>query len=67
MSRNSVTKRLATNTIEPKFATPDRPSKIDPFGQMLSGWLKTQVGKSRDPRRIMNRLHADLVTLGFTG
>mgnify|MGYP001627132934 CR=1 FL=1 len=31
LSRNTVTKHLAANTIEPKFATPDRPSKLDPF------------------------------------
>jgi hypothetical protein len=31
VSRNTVTKHLAANTIEPKFATPDRQSKIDPF------------------------------------
>lgn len=27
VSRNTVTKHLAANTIEPKFATPERPSK----------------------------------------
>jgi transposase len=30
VSRNTVTKHLAANTIEPKFATPERPIKIDP-------------------------------------
>ncbi|VDS10877.1 hypothetical protein PARHAE_04096 [Paracoccus haematequi] len=40
LSRNTVTKHLAANTIEPKFATPDRPSKLDPFAEKLAGWLK---------------------------
>jgi transposase len=67
VSRNTVTKHLAANTIEPKFATPDRQSKIDPFAEKLAGWLKTEAGKSRKERRTVKRLHADLVTLGFTG
>jgi DNA-binding transcriptional ArsR family regulator len=67
VSRNTVTKHLAANTIEPKFATPERQSKIDPFAEKLAGWLKTEAGKSRKERRTAKRLHADLVTLGFTG
>ena len=67
VSRNTVTKHLAANTIEPKFATPDRQSKIDPFAEKLAGWLKIEAGKSRKERRTVKRLHADLVTLGFTG
>lgn len=31
LSRNTVTKYLAANTIEPKFATPERPSKLDAY------------------------------------
>ena len=67
VSRNTVTKHLAANTIEPKFATPERQSKIDPFAGKLTGWLKTEAGKSRKERRTVKQLHADLVTLGFTG
>jgi hypothetical protein len=65
--RNTVTKHLAANPIEPKFATPERPSKIDPFTDKLAGWLKTEGGKSRKQRRTMKQLHADFVALGFTG
>ena len=67
VSRNTVTKHLAANTIEPKFATPERQSKIDPFADKLAGWLKTEAGKSRKQRRTVKQLHADLVALGFTG
>ena len=67
VSRNTVTKHLAANTIEPKFATPERQSKIDPFADKLAGWLKTEAGKSRKQKRTVKQLHADLVTLGFTG
>lgn len=67
LSRNTVTKHLAANTIEPKFATPDRPSKLDPYADKLSGWLKTEGGKPRKERRTLKRMHSDLVKLGFTG
>ena len=67
LSRNAVTKHLAANTIEPKFAPPERPSKLDPFAGKLAGWLKTEAGKSRKQRRTVKQLQADLVALGFTG
>lgn len=67
LSRNTVTKHLAANTIEPRFATPERPSKLDPFSEKLAGWLKTETGKSRKQRRTLKQMHADLVKLGFTG
>ncbi len=67
VSRNTVTKHLAANTIEPKFATPERQSKIDPFAGKLAGWLKTEAAKSRKRKRTVKQLHADLVALGFTG
>ena len=64
LSRNTVSKHLAANTIEPKFAAPERASKLDPFSEKLAGWLKTEIGK---PRRTLKQMHADLVKLGFTG
>lgn len=67
VSRNTVTKHLATNTIEPKFATPERHSKLDPFAEKLAGWLKSETRKSRKQRQTVKQLHADLVVLGFTG
>ena len=67
LSRNTVTRHLAANTIEPIFTTPERPSKLDPFAERLAGWLKTESGKSRKERRSLKQLHADLVALGFTG
>ena len=67
LSRNTVTKHLAADTVEPKFATPERPSKLDPFAEKLAGWLKTNAGKPRKERQTLKKMHADLVTLGFTG
>ena len=62
-----MTKHLAAKTIEPNFATPDRHSKLDPFAKKLAGWLKTEAGKSRNERRSVKPLDADLVTLCVTG
>ena len=59
LSRNTVTKHVAAGTIEPIFATPDRPSKLAPFAEKLAGWLKTEAGKSRKQRRTLKQLHAE--------
>jgi transposase len=67
LSRNTVTKHLAADTVEPKFAAPERQSKLDPFAAKLAGWLKTEAGKLRKQRRTLKQLHADLASLGFTG
>ncbi len=67
LSRNTVTKHVSSGTIEPKFATPDRPSKLDPYADRLAAWLKIEAGKSRKQRRNLKQLHADLVALGFDG
>jgi hypothetical protein len=58
---------LNADTIEPKFAIPERPSKLDPFADKLAAWLKTETGKSRKQRRTLKQLHTDLVSLGFIG
>ena len=67
LSRNTIKKYLNAGTIEPRFATPERPSKLDPFAERLAAWLKTEAGKSRKQRRTLKQFHTDLVALGFTG
>lgn len=67
LSRNTIRKYLRSDTVEPKFKVPDRPSKLDPFAEKLSGWLRIEVGKSRKQRRTAKQMHADLVSLGFDG
>ena len=47
LSRNTIRKYLRADTLEPVFRTSVRPSKLDPFAEKLSGWLRTEVGKSR--------------------
>ena len=36
LSRNTVRKYLRSDGVEPKFAVPDRPSKLDPYADKLS-------------------------------
>ena len=67
LSRNTIRKYLRSDVVEPVFKVPDRPSKLDPFAEKLSGWLRIEAGKSRKQRRTVKQMHADLVELGFNG
>ncbi len=67
LSRNAIKKYLKAGTIEPKFATPVRWSKLDPFAEKLAGWLTTNSKKGRKERQTLKKMHVDLVAFGFTG
>jgi len=67
LSRNTIRKYLRAETVEPQFKVPARPSKLDPFAEKLSGWLRIETGKSRKQKRTAKQMHADLVALGYEG
>ena len=67
LSRNTVRKYLRSDTVEPKFNIPDRPSKLDPYADKLSQMLRQEAGKWRKQKRTVKQLHADLATLGYDG
>jgi len=67
LSRNTIRKYLREGAVEPKFKTPSRPSKLDPYADRLSAWLLAQTRKSRKGRRTVKQMHADLVKLGYDG
>ena len=67
LSRNTIRKYLRSGAVEPQFRVPERSSKLDPFAEKLSHWLRIEAGKSRKQRRTVKQLHADLVALGFDG
>ena len=67
LSRNTIRKYLRAGTVEPKFQTPHRPSKLDPYAEKLTSWLVAEQRKSRKDRRTAKQMHADLVQLGFDG
>lgn len=47
LSRNTIRKYLRAGVVEPKFKVPERPSKLDPFADRLSAWLKAESQKNR--------------------
>ena len=67
LSRNTIRKCLRSDAVEVRFKVPQRPSRLDPFADKLSGWLEAEVAKGRKARRTARRLHADLVALGYEG
>ena len=67
LSRNTIRRYLRTDEVEPAFKVPERPSKLDPFADRLSAWLKTEANKSHKQKRTVLQLHADLVSLGYGG
>jgi transcriptional regulator with XRE-family HTH domain len=67
LSRNTVRKYLRSDSEEPKFSVPDRPSRLDPHADKLSHMLRQEAGKSRKQKRTIKQLHADLVVLGYEG
>ena len=44
LSRNTVRKYLRSDTVEPKFNIPGRPSKLDPYADKLSQMLRQEAG-----------------------
>jgi transposase len=67
LSRNTIRRYLRSNVTVPRFRTPDRPSKLDPFAEKLAAWLQQEARKSRKQKRTTKQLHTDLVKLGYAG
>jgi len=67
LSRNTIKNYLREGAAEPKFKTPKRPSKLDPYADRLSAWLLVQTRKLRNEWRTIKQMHADLVKLGYDG
>ncbi len=65
LSRNTIRKYLRSDTVEPRFKVPLRPSKLDPFSDKLTAWLRVESKKSRKQKRTAKQLYGDLVKLGY--
>ena len=59
LSRNTIKKYLREGAVEPRFKTPKRPSKLDPYAERLSAWLLIQTRKSRKERRTVTCLRIE--------
>jgi transposase len=67
LSRNTIKKYLASEVVEPRYAKRGNSSKLDPYADKLSQWLKAEQAKSRKQQRTLLQMHVDLVALGFQG
>jgi transposase len=67
VSRNTIRKYLRSETVEPKFQALDRSSKLDPYSERLSAWLKREASRPRKQKHTVKQLHADLASLGYEG
>ena len=67
LSRNTIRKYLASNTVEPKYPPRKSPSKLDAFEETLALWLVRESSRGRKQRRNLKQLYSDLVALGYTG
>ena len=67
LSRNTIKEYLSEGAVEPRFKTPSRPSKLDPYADWLSVWLLAQTRKFRKERRTVKLMYEDLVKLGYDG
>mgnify|MGYP000743007272 CR=1 FL=1 len=56
LSRNTIRKYLREGAVEPKFKTPSRPSKLDPYADRLSAWLLAQTRKQGGDREMVDIL-----------
>jgi transcriptional regulator with XRE-family HTH domain len=60
LSHNTVRKYLRSDTVQPQFKVSEWPSKIDPFVERLTAWLKREMGRSCKQKRTIEQLRADL-------
>ena len=67
LSRNTIRKYLRADVAEPRYAKRARSTNLDAFVEKLSGWLKSEAGRSRKQRRTVKQMHADLQALGYGG
>ena len=65
LSRNTIRKYLRSGTIEPKFKVPERPSKLDPYSDKLTTWLRIEAGKSRKQRRTVKQMTTALLDVMY--
>jgi transcriptional regulator with XRE-family HTH domain len=66
-SRNTVRRYLRNEISEPLYPKRQTPSKLDALAGKLAQWLGDAARTSRDQRRSLKQMHADLCALGFDG
>ncbi len=67
LSRNTITKYLASGETSPRYPHRKSPSQLDAYAVELSDWLRTNQRQSRKQRRTLRQMHAALLTKGYAG
>jgi transposase len=67
LSRNTIQKWLESGETVPRYPKRKSPSKLDPYAEELTDWLRGNQRLSRKQRRTAKQLHAALVAKGYNG
>jgi transposase len=67
LSRNTITKYLASGETSPRYRARKSPSQLDPYAADLSRWLRANQQASRKQRRTIRHMHQALLAMGYTG
>lgn len=67
LSRNTITKYLASDVVEPRYPRRKSPSRLDMFASELTRWLERNARQSRKHRQTARQMHAALQAQGYTG
>ena len=67
LSRNTISKYLASNVVEPRYVRRKSPSQLDAFAAELTRWLASNARLGRKQRRTARQMYNALVLLGYAG
>jgi transposase len=67
LSRNTIRRYLREGVVEPKFKTPPRSSKLDPYADRLAARLSSRMRTPRKERESIKTIYEYLVELGYDG
>jgi transposase len=67
LSRNTIKKYLASNVVEPRYASRPTRSKLAPYAEQLTVRLKSAAKASRKQRKSIKQIWRELAGLGYTG
>lgn len=67
LSRNTITKYLASGEVEPKYPPRQTPSQLDPYAEQLRAMLWRSQSAPRKQKMSVREMHVRLVALGYPG
>jgi len=67
LSRNTITKYVASDVVEPRYVRRKSPSQLDAYAAELVRWLERNARQGRKYRQTARQMHAALQTHGYTG